>query len=141
MSRLTIPLTGTIRILACGMGVWRPPVAVHQRGSMKIVSYTKGKYLVLRIHPHGEDFPDLSELKDLILNYLDKGVRHIAVNFVDTSYIYSGELRVLITCYRIVEERGGNLCIVEPNPTVFDILKILNIDKIIRIYGSEDCLE
>ena len=108
---------------------------------MKIASYAKGKYLVLRIHPHGENFPDLSELKDLILNYLDKGIRHIAVNFVDTSYIYSGELRVLVICYKMVEERGGNLCIVEPNPAVFDILKILNIDKIIRIYDSEDRLD
>jgi anti-anti-sigma factor len=108
---------------------------------MKIASYTKGKYLVLRIHPHGENFPDLTELKDLIMNYLDKGLRHIAVNFVNTSYIYSGELRVLVTCYKLVEEHGGNLCIVEPNPVVFDILKILNIDKMIRIYGSEDCLD
>ncbi|MGB7568443.1 MAG: STAS domain-containing protein [Chitinivibrionales bacterium] len=108
---------------------------------MKIASYAKGKYLVLRIHPHGENFPDLSELKDLIMNYLDKGIRHIAVNFVDTSYIYSGELRVLVICYKMVEERGGNLCIVEPNPAVFDILKVLNIDKIIRIYDSEARLD
>ena len=108
---------------------------------MKIASYAKGKYLVLRIHPHGEDFPDLSELKDLIVGYLDQGTRHIAVNFVNTSYIYSGELRVLVTCYKLVAQHGGNLCIVEPNPTVFDILKVLNIDKMIKIYASEEFLD
>ena len=52
---------------------------------MKIASYTKGDYLVLKIHPHGEELPDLSELEELIVVYLDQGARNIAVNFVNKS--------------------------------------------------------
>jgi anti-anti-sigma factor len=107
---------------------------------MKIVSYTKGDHLVLRIHPHGQDFPDLSELERLIVEYLDGGVRNIAVNFVNKSYIYSGELRVLLHCYKLVLARGGSLCIIEPDKQLFDVLAVLNIDKLIKIYESEDCL-
>jgi anti-anti-sigma factor len=107
---------------------------------LKIASYTKGEYLVLKIHPHGQELPDLSELEELIVVYLDQGARNIAVNFVNKSYIYSGELRVLISCYKLVAQRGGTLCIIEPNPSVYDVLMVLNIDKFIKIYASEDLL-
>jgi anti-anti-sigma factor len=107
---------------------------------MKIVSYTKGDHLVLKIHPHGQDLPDLSELEQLILDYLTKGIRDIAVNFVNKSYIYSGELRVLLHCYKLVQEHGGSLCIIEPNKAVYDVLVVLNIDKLIKVYASEDDL-
>jgi anti-anti-sigma factor len=107
---------------------------------MKIASYTKGDHLVLKIHPHGQELPDLSELEDLIVTYLDQGVRNIAVNFVNKSYIYSGELRVLISCYKLVQQRGGTLSIIEPNASLFDVLMVLNIDKFIKVYASEDLL-
>jgi anti-anti-sigma factor len=107
---------------------------------MKIVSYTKGEHLVLKIHPHGGEFPDLSELEGLILEYIEKGIKKIAVNFANTSYIYSGELRVLISCYKLLTEHGGTLCILEPNKTVFDMLMALNIDRLITIYPSEERL-
>jgi anti-anti-sigma factor len=107
---------------------------------MKIVSYTKGEHLVLKIHPHGQEFPDLSELEQLIVDYLDKGIRNIAVNFVNKSYIYSGELRVLLHCFKLLQQRGGSLCIIEPNKSVYDVLMVLNIDKLIKIYETEDDL-
>jgi anti-anti-sigma factor len=107
---------------------------------LKIASYTKGDHLVLKIHPHGQDLPDLAELEGLIVEYLDQGARNIAVNFVNKSYIYSGELRVLISCYKLVQQRGGTLCIIEPNSSVYDVLMVLNIDKLIKIYASEDLL-
>ena len=107
---------------------------------MKIVSYKKGSHLVLKIHPHGQEFPDLSELENLILENIEKGIKKIAVNFANTAYIYSGELRVLISCYKLLTAHGGTLSIIEPNKPVYDMLMVLNIDKLITVYPSEESL-
>ena len=106
---------------------------------MKIASYTKGKYLVLRIHPHGEDFPDLSELKDLIVGYLDVRGPAISRSISSTRPIFTAGNCGYWSPANFGPD-GGNLCIVEPNPTVFGILSP-HIDKMIKIYASEEFLD
>jgi anti-anti-sigma factor len=107
---------------------------------MKIETYPKGKYQVLRIRDDSENIMDLSELKDLIIGYLNRGKIHIAVSFCNASYIYSGALRVLINCHKMIMEHGGSLCILEPDPGLFDVLETLNIDRVIKIYVAEEYL-
>ncbi|MBD3321946.1 MAG: hypothetical protein GF350_12690 [Chitinivibrionales bacterium] len=104
-----------------------------------IETYARGVYQILKIDG-GNSITDLSELKDLICLYLDKGRKKIAVSFTSASYIYSGALKVLIDCYNRIVGTGGDLCIIEPNPGLFDTLELLNIDRIIGIYVSEDYL-
>ena len=87
-----------------------------------------------------QSISDLSELKDLIAGYLTRGKVNIAVCFCDASYIYSGAISVLVDCYKKIKEKGGSLCILEPNPGLFDILETLNIDRVINIYVSEQFL-
>jgi anti-anti-sigma factor len=107
---------------------------------VKIETYAHGKYQVLRIQADDNNISNISELKDLIIGYLNRGKIDIAVSFCDASYIYSGAISVLVDCYKKIEERGGSLCILEPNPGLFDILETLNIDRVINIYVSEQYL-
>jgi anti-sigma B factor antagonist len=106
---------------------------------MKIETYTKGVYQVLKVGGQ-QHISDLSELKDLIVGYLQRGITNIAVNFCDASYIYSGAITVLIDCYKKVKQKGGQLCILEPDPGLFDILEMLNITRVIPVYNDEDAL-
>jgi len=113
----------------------------YRRGiSVKIETYAHGKYQVLRIQADDNNISNISELKDLISGYLNRGKIDIAVSFCDASYIYSGAISVLVDCYKKIEEKGGSLCILEPNPGLFDILETLNIDRVINIYVSEQYL-
>ncbi len=107
---------------------------------MKIETYEKGIYQILKVQDNSHTINNLSELRDLITGYLKRGKIHIAVGFCNASYIYSGAISVLISCYRMVEERGGSLCIIEPDAGLFDILETLNIDDIIKVYPSEENL-
>ncbi|MBD3391924.1 MAG: STAS domain-containing protein [Chitinivibrionales bacterium] len=107
---------------------------------MKIETYPKKNFQILRISEGDDKISDLSELQDLITGYLDRGKYNIAVSFSDASYIYSGAIRVLIHCHKLITENGGELCIIEPNPSLFDVLEMLNIDRVIRIFVSEDYL-
>ena len=107
---------------------------------MKIETYEKGVYQIIKVQNDDSTIDSLSELQDLIIGYLKRGKIHIAVSFCDASYIYSGAVSMLINCYRMVEEHKGSLCIIEPDPGLFDILETLNIHTVIKIYVSESYL-
>jgi len=107
---------------------------------MKIETYQKGIYQIIKVQDTGHAINNLTELHDLINGYLKRGTIHIAVSFGDASYIYSGAISVLINCYRQVESHNGSLSIIEPDPGLFDILETLNIHNVIKIYVSEEYL-
>jgi anti-anti-sigma factor len=107
---------------------------------MKIETYENGVYQIVRVQNDDHTINNLAEFRDLIIGYLKRGKIHIAVSFCDASYIYSGAISILINCFRMVEERGGSLCIIEPDPGLFEILEILNIDNVIKVYVSESYL-
>ena len=107
---------------------------------MKIDIHTHGDYQVLRIEDELSVISDLSELMFIIQGYLQRGKRHIAVGFTTASYIYSGAVAVLLNCLNKVKAEGGDLCIIEPNADIAGILSLINVNKIIDIYQSEDDL-
>jgi anti-anti-sigma factor len=107
---------------------------------MRIEMHSHGDYQVLRVEDELAVISDLSELTFLIEGYLRHGKRHIAVGFTTTSYIYSGAVAVLINCLKKIRDEGGDLCIIEPNPEMLSILNLININKIIAIYESENDL-
>jgi anti-anti-sigma factor len=107
---------------------------------MKIQTCKKGEYRLIHIVEPLKLITDLSELKSIIEDFVNKGDKFIAVNFIDASYLYSGAISVLISCYRLVKARSGDLCIVEPNHGLTDLLTQMNIDSIMKIFPSEEDL-
>jgi anti-anti-sigma regulatory factor len=43
-----------------------------------------------------------------------------------------------VNCYKLIREKQGDLCIVEPNAALLELLKQMSIDEIINMYASED---
>jgi len=107
---------------------------------MKIEASQKGAYRLIRIEEPLKLISDLSELKSLIEGYVERGDRYIAVNFSDASYLYSGAIAVLVNCYKLLRSRQGDLCIVEPNKNLLELLTQMNIDSIMRVYHRENDL-
>ncbi len=105
---------------------------------MKIDIHARGEYQVLKVEDELEVISDLSELKFIIEGYLKRGKKYIAVGFTTASYIYSGAIAVLVDCYKKAVKDGGDLCIIEPNPELLGIFRILNITRILKIYKSEE---
>ena len=107
---------------------------------MKIEISSKGYYQILRIQDEFSVISDLSELTYLIKGYIKQGKKHIALGFSNASYIYSGAVAVLMDCYKELTEDEGELCIIEPNKELKEIFSTLGIDKICKIYETEDDL-
>jgi anti-sigma B factor antagonist len=106
---------------------------------MKIETYTSGIYRVLKISGQLV-ISELQELKLLIDGYIERDEKYIAVNFCDVSYLFSGAIAVLITCYTTLRNRDGELSLIEPKPEMMDLLKVMGIDSLIPIYGSDNDL-
>ena len=107
---------------------------------MRIDTYSNGKYRILRVHEKNHTISELEELRDLIKGNLERGRVFIAVSFSDASYIYSDAINVLVQCHNLVLQKGGDLCIIEPDPKLFDVLEKLNIDRVIHVFVSEEFL-
>ena len=105
---------------------------------MNIETKTVGTYTVIIIHDPLKVIADLSEFKAEIEKRLALGEKNVAVNFSDATYLYSGALSVLVTCYRMISEKGGNLCILEPQQRILELLIQMNIDSLIDVYKSEE---
>ncbi len=107
---------------------------------MKLEMKKIGKYRVIAVHDSLKVISDLTKLKTEIEGLLKKNEKEIAVNFSDASYLYSGAISVLVSCYRMVKEEGGDLCLIEPQERIMELLVQMNIDRLIDIYKSEDQL-
>jgi anti-anti-sigma factor len=67
----------------------------------------------------------------------DDGVKHLAMNLAQVTYMDSGALNVLITSHNHLHSVGGKLILIEPNEYVMDVLNIVGFDKLITIFSSE----
>jgi anti-anti-sigma factor len=105
---------------------------------MKINISQRGTYQVLQIEEELNVISDLTELRFLIRGYLNQGKKHIAVSFINASYIYSGAIAVLIDCFKLIKEKNGDLCLVESNPDIHKILITLHLDQFVKMYLSLD---
>lgn len=107
---------------------------------MKIDTYSNGLFQIIKLEDELSIISDLSELKFLIDGYITQGKKNIAVEFKDTTYIYSGAIAVLVQCYKALsfENKKGNLCIIERNKNIRSIFSTLELDRVFKIYCSED---
>jgi anti-anti-sigma factor len=76
-------------------------------------------------------------LKSFINTLLEKNVNDLALNLAKVTYLDSGALNVLIYCHNTISKKGGNLCIIEPNEYVRDVLEVVGLDKLVKIYQNE----
>jgi anti-anti-sigma factor len=101
---------------------------------------TRGLYKVIRIHDELAIIADISELKYLVNGYVKQGKIFIAVSFTDASYIYSGAVAVLLSIHKDLARDKGELCIVEPNKNLKRIFSTLQLDRVLKVYDSEEAL-
>ncbi len=77
-------------------------------------------------------------LKSFINALIEKNVTHIALNLAQVNYMDSGALNVLIYSHNTVSKRGGKLVLIAPNEYVHDVLEVVGLDKLVKIYPTEE---
>ena len=104
-------------------------------------TYTKAHYHVIKIKEVLHLTSDINELDTIVEQLLDNKALHIAVHFMDGSYLCSQTGAVIVRCWENIKEREGTLALINVNKDILDFLKVIDIDSLIKLYDSEKDLE
>lgn len=76
------------------------------------------------------------QLTEAIAGLVDSGTPRIAVDLSATEFMDSSGLGALIAGLKSTRQAGGDLRIAAPNEQVLTILRLTNLDKVLRPRGS-----
>lgn len=78
------------------------------------------------------------ELKQRVLEELEKGERKFLVDFAGTGYIDSSGLGVLVSLSKKIREHGGELRLSSLNEDLRTLFELTKLDTLFRIADSRD---
>ena len=97
----------------------------------------KGRFKM--IHIIGNLTPEVSTkvVDDTISEYIGKGYHNFVFNLERTTYLDSSGIGVFIHCLCDVQENNGSIYIIAMESQVKEVLHMVGIDRLIKIYSSE----
>jgi anti-sigma B factor antagonist len=72
------------------------------------------------------------QLTEAVAGLLDAGTKHIAIDLSATDFMDSSGLGALVAGLKSARQAGGDLQIAAPNEQVLTILRLTNLDKVLR---------
>ncbi|HLW62521.1 MAG TPA: STAS domain-containing protein [Flavobacterium sp.] len=105
---------------------------------MEIGGRERNGYHVIDIVGKIDRLKDSIVLKSYVNTLLEKEIYNIAMNLAKVTYLDSGALNVLIYCHNTLRKKGGNLVLIEPNEYVGDVLEVVGLNKLVKIYLKEE---
>jgi len=78
------------------------------------------------------------ELKQKVLDQLEKGTRKVLVDFARTSYIDSSGLGVLVSLAKRMRELGGDLRLANLNDDLQTLFELTKLDTLFQISESRE---
>ena len=94
-------------------------------------------YKVIDIVGKIDRLKDSITLKSLLITLIEEGIKDIALNLAQVTYLDSGALNVFIYCSNELKKENGDFSLIEPNEYVTDVLEVVGLTKIISIYPTE----
>jgi anti-sigma B factor antagonist len=77
-----------------------------------------------------------SELEQKVLQSLDRGARHLIMDFSDLEYINSAGLRILVMSYQRLKPLGGQVLICGVRDYIAEIFDISGYNRIFGMYAD-----
>ncbi len=78
------------------------------------------------------------ELKQKVLQELERGTRRFLVDFTETGYIDSSGLGVLVSLSKKVREQGGDLRLSSLNEDLRTLFELTKLDTLFRISKTRE---
>ncbi len=97
----------------------------------------KGRFKM--IHIIGNITPEVSTkvLDDTISGFVESGCHDFVFNLERTTYLDSSGIGIFIHCLCDVQENNGSIYIIAEDNQVKEVLRMVGIDRLIKIYDSE----
>ena len=108
---------------------------------MDIGGREKKNFHVIDVVGKIDRLKDSIVLKSYINTLLEKETSNVALNLAQVTYLDSGALNVLIYCHNTLRKKNGSLALIEPNEYVRDVLEVVGLNKLVKIYSTEQEFE
>jgi anti-sigma B factor antagonist len=108
---------------------------------MNIGGRQKSSFYIIDLAGKIDRLKDSIVLKSYINTLLEKNLARIALNLNQVTYLDSGALNVLIYCHHALKKKSGCLSLIEPNEYVRDVIEVVGLDKLVKIYSTEEEFE
>ena len=97
----------------------------------------KGRFKM--IHIIGDITPEASTglLDNEISKLINSGQHDFVFNLERTTYLDSSGISIFIHCLCDVQANNGSIYIIAEDNQVRDVLSMVGIDRLIKVYGSE----
>ncbi len=105
---------------------------------MDIQSRDFQRFHIIDISGKIDRLKDSIVLKSYVNTLLDRNIHFVAMNLSKVTYLDSGALNVLIYCHNTLRKKNGSLVLIEPNEYVRDVLDVVGLNKLVRIYSTEE---
>jgi len=105
---------------------------------MELGGSEKGIYFVVDIIGKIDRLKDSIVLKSYVNSLMEKGRVAIALNLSKVTYIDSGALNVFIYSHETLSKKGGRLALIEPSEYVRDVLEVVGLTKVVKIFPTEE---
>ena len=108
---------------------------------MDIGGREKNGFEIVDISGKIDRLKDSIILKSFVNTLLEKKHLKIALNLSKVTYLDSGALNVMIYCHNVLKKKGGTLILIEPNEYVTDVLEVVGLHKLVKIYPTKEEFE
>ncbi len=92
------------------------------------------------IHIIGNITPEISTkvLDETISQCINNGYHNFVFNLERTTYLDSSGIGIFIHCLCDVQENNGSIYIIAEESQIKEVLHLVGIDRLIKIYSSEE---
>ncbi|OGJ85971.1 MAG: hypothetical protein A2487_16120 [Candidatus Raymondbacteria bacterium RifOxyC12_full_50_8] len=101
---------------------------------MRIEQEKLKHFLVLTLREEIDLDKDAEDLSRELEKAINDGYKYIALRFTHVSYIYSGIIKVIIKYFKKIQTLGGILTIIETNKALYDVLDVIGVARVFRIF-------
>ncbi len=105
---------------------------------MNISSYEKGDVLILVLSGDLKGGNETNEAKCMLLNFLKESKRSVVIDLSDVKYASSSGIAMLISCYKLMINSGGNLKLASLTEKLNRILAFTKLNQIFETYDNVD---
>lgn len=84
------------------------------------------------------DLASAAALSEALAAQVSGGARHLTVDAAGLRFADSASVRALMLAGRTLQERGGSLVLVRPQPAVAKVLTLMGVDQVITVRGGTD---
>ncbi len=84
------------------------------------------------------DFRNASAFKTRCQEYVERGTRHVILDFNGTGILDSTALGALFSIYRQISPRDGQMSFVAPTGAVAHVIELTKLDRVFEQYPTVD---